>query len=392
MIQNNYLEYLEIWLKGLYSEIKFWENEVMIESGFYHDEVVTRMIRNTSFRLEDDLEGMDGKIKFLDVGSGPFSRCGFKSEKYNIQAIAVDPLAYAYNALKAKYGMYNPIDLRSGFVELLDQQFEEGEFDVVHMSNSLDHTFDALFGVYQLLHICRIGGKVILMHHENEAENENYEGLHQWNLSVHNDENSFVIWRNNERYDICKMFKDVADIEIYPDIKESESEWIYNKIIMVKKKNIKIPINRYSRLIFEGIYKYLLMMLMDENGRRNRLGLQNDFSRHVREKIAEFRIIPEVFYERMNKQGYRKVDIYGAGKIGRDLYMLCMESGIEVRTLIDRNSIKVGFLPVIAFENYEQEKDVDVVISTIEDVLEKLKSKSNKVIGVRALLEEMILS
>lgn len=48
----------------------------------------------------------------------------------------------------------------------------DGSFDVVHMSNALDHCFDPIFGLMQLISVCKIGGKVILRHNENEALNE----------------------------------------------------------------------------------------------------------------------------------------------------------------------------------------------------------------------------
>ena len=86
------------------------------------------------------------EIQFIDVGSGPFSRCGIATEKVKLEGIAVDPLADIYTILKKKNGLENGIDLRIGFVELLDKQFEKNIFDLVHMSNALDHSFDPVFG------------------------------------------------------------------------------------------------------------------------------------------------------------------------------------------------------------------------------------------------------
>lgn len=80
--------------------------------------------------------------------------------------------------------------LHMGF---LDNLFEEKMFDFVHMSNSLDHSFDAIAGTDELLYICIIGGKIVLRHHANEIEN--YDGLHQWNLSVLNEEKFFLTKR-----------------------------------------------------------------------------------------------------------------------------------------------------------------------------------------------------
>lgn len=119
-------------------------------------------------------------------------------------------------------------------MELLDNKYGQNSFDMVHMSNSLDHCFDALNGIYQLIYICKIGGKIILRHTENEAERSEYEGFHQWNLSVHNEENSFIIWRGKRRIDIAKELGEYVDIYIYPD--QKEGEWQFNKVVMIKKK------------------------------------------------------------------------------------------------------------------------------------------------------------
>ena len=385
---DSYKEYLRTWLDGIYSEIQFWENVVMKEDGDLHDKVMSRMIVNDKFTLESDLEDLEcNEVKFVDVGSGPFSRCGFRSDKYKIETIAVDPLASIYSSLKDKYGMNNQIHLRTGFVETLHEQFDEDEFDIVHMSNSLDHAFDAVFGLYELLYICKIGGKVILCHHENEAENENYSGFHQWNLSVHNQENSFVIWRKNKRFNVCEKFGEYADITVCPDQIEKENGWKYNKIVLRKKEKIAIPKNKYREVLFNEIYDFLLGLLSEENTKRNKLQLQNEFSRKVRERIEELRITPDDFYRLMIKRGYKRIDIYGAGKIGRDLYTLCIESGIYVRTLIDRSKSTYGLLPVVLADQYAYCDEVDAVISTIGKKMEiSIPTKTSKVDYIEDIL------
>ena len=169
------------------------------------------------FMLEDDIPDsmLDKEINFIDIGSGPFSRCGLITSKAILKATYVDPLAEVYQYLKKINGVDNGVNVTTSFVELLDKKFAANSFDMVHMSNALDHCFSAIDGIYQLLNICKIGGVVILRHHENEAENESYIGLHQWNLSLNNPENSFVIWREGVRIDVCKLLEDYVDFELY---------------------------------------------------------------------------------------------------------------------------------------------------------------------------------
>ena len=130
---------------------------------------------------------------------------------------------------------------------------------MVYMRNSLDHSFDPLRGLQELLYICKVGGKIILQHAENEAVNQKYSGLHQWNLSLQNEEKSFVIWSGNEHYDICEWFFGCADFELYPPEKKRGG----HTVVMTKTNRIDIPEGsaRYSKIIHDCNYKFLLDIL-----------------------------------------------------------------------------------------------------------------------------------
>lgn len=388
---SDYKEYIDTWLGGIIDEIHFWEDYVFSPTGINHEDYMERRVKNTCFRLEEDLSKLigdsDENIKILDVGSGPCSRCGYKSNKYDLDVIAVDPLAEIYNMLRERYHINSEIKIETGFVELLDKKFREESFDFVHMSNALDHAFDALYGLYELLYVCKIGGAVILRHHENEAENENYEGFHQWNLSVHNNEESFIIWRDNVRYNVCELLKDVVDISIFPDLIEEESGWHYNKIILQKKKKIKLPTYHYYDIFTQSVYNYLLSVMLKENEKRNTYGIQDAFSRKIRERIMQIRNNPEWIHQMTSNKGIKNIDIYGAGKIGRDLYTLCIESGIKVGTIIDKNVNKVGLLPVTLLKDYDSGEGMPVVVTTVsQDAICDIHKKNIKMIPVDEFL------
>lgn len=215
-------EQLDQWLNGIYNEIFFWKNYMESGGGRFKRGFASVVEKNKKFLLEDDLSffGVRDKINFIDVGSGPFSRCGFVTEKAKLSCVSVDPLADIYTILKEKNHLENGVNLEFGFVELLDKKFSENTFDFVHMSNALDHSFNPILGIAQLLYICKIGGKVILRHNENEAEAEQYDGFHQWNLSARGER--FIIWNLEEKYDIYELFGDYADIICKEDSLESQ--------------------------------------------------------------------------------------------------------------------------------------------------------------------------
>ncbi|NEX01867.1 hypothetical protein SAMN04487829_1474 [Pseudobutyrivibrio sp. NOR37] len=386
----DYIDYIRTWLSGIDDEISFWENEVFNEQGQFHNKIITRYIKDRKFKLEDDLEDYD-ECSFLDVGAGPFSRCGFESEKVKINAIAVDPLADVYRRLMEKYNLTNGIQLRTGLVEFLDELFDEETFDIVHMSNSLDHSFDPILGIYQLLYVCKIGGKVILRHHENEAENEEYEGFHQWNLSVHNQENSFMVWRENIRHNVNKLFAEYADITIYPDQKENESNWFYNKVVLTKKKTIEVPKNEYFKIFSKVIYSHFLNYSYDREQEALLYGRKNNFAKLVKDKIALLRNKAIIL---TNKTPYKKIDIYGVGGIGRDLYILLTEIGITVDKIIDKQDKHIGLLPIVTMANYVFEKEKDLIVITLDKDYEIIKRQlinkgvnEKKIIKVDQFLE-----
>lgn len=108
--------------------------------------------------------------------------------------------------------------------------------------------FDPLIGIYQMLRICKINGKVILRHHENEAVNERYEGFHKWNLSLKTEPGKFIIWNQDAKYDINELFKQYMTIVLESDIVEDISGWTYNKVIMTKVQDVEIPSNPYFEI------------------------------------------------------------------------------------------------------------------------------------------------
>ena len=133
--EREYVHILDKWLEGVPSEVKFW-NTYMASRGatgsHNWEEVISA---DRPFRLEEDLER--AATRFLDAGSGPFSRCGFKTSRTALSFVAVDALAPAYARLKQMYGIVSGMQPQFGFTEILSDIFPPESFDIVHMSNSL---------------------------------------------------------------------------------------------------------------------------------------------------------------------------------------------------------------------------------------------------------------
>ena len=56
--------------------------------------------------------------------------------------------------------------------------------DFVSARNSIDHTYDPLEAIKQMLRCVKENHIVAMDHVENEGKHQHYRGLHQWNLTL----------------------------------------------------------------------------------------------------------------------------------------------------------------------------------------------------------------
>jgi len=133
--------------------------------------------------------------RILDIGAGPMSQVGYIWPGIDVQVVVADALACEYDQIRLDIGLAIPPQAvpRVATSETLVEIFGEGAFDIVHCSNSLDHAYDPLLGVEQMLRVVKLGRPVLLQHSVNEGEKNEYAGLHQWNFEVQ--DGRFIIWR-----------------------------------------------------------------------------------------------------------------------------------------------------------------------------------------------------
>lgn len=255
--EKGFDEYLETWLDGIKSEIIFWKHFIDTNGSEWKTNWNDLISNDRKFCLDNHLETVD--TRFLDVGSGPFSSCGIKTEKTNLHLQAVDPLAFAYQALKNEADITTGVMPEYAMVERLHEKFDENTFDIVHMRNSLDHAFNPLVGIIQLLFVCKINGKIILQHARNEAENENYVGFHQWNLCGQGTD--FIIWRKGIAYNVSKMLEKYADILVDD---RPDKNWI----AVVMRKKTEVPLfdvqSKIGSMLDTKIFEKLSVLIVSD--------------------------------------------------------------------------------------------------------------------------------
>ena len=249
---DEYRKFLKIWFAGIPSEISFWSKYIADNKNV--------IFKKRDFDFEEYVKSEN--TKFLDVGSGPSSCVGTETEKTNLQFIAVDPLAHIYKLIKRENKLKTIVNPQFAMVECLNDKFPENEFDIVHMRNALDHSFNPLYGILQMLYIVKVGGKVILRHLENEAIAQNYKGFHQWNLCA--EENDYVVWRKDIKVKLSEFLGNIADVKI-----QQEDNGIV-RVILTKKNSFTLPDNPY-KYDFSEIFMNEYINLLDKVPKKNKI-------------------------------------------------------------------------------------------------------------------------
>jgi SAM-dependent methyltransferase len=233
---------LSAWLDGIQFEINFWTDWMKTRGSHWPEEFAMRLDPN---REVDTglLEGIDSaNPKVLDVGAGPASFFGHKLNGKPISLYACDPLASLYADVSSRNGIVWPVQTASGFAEDLSAFYDPCSFDLVVCRNALDHSFDPVRGIEEMLRVLRVGGGAKLIHFANEAEKNRYSGFHQWNFDII--ENRPAIWNKSESIDLLDRFEAWADVTF-----KKEGETVHFNFR--KKAELELPDTRERSRIAE---------------------------------------------------------------------------------------------------------------------------------------------
>jgi len=172
-------------LKGIYHELAFWQQFVKTDrflSGW------VKKIQTPELHQEvaDFIKSVPHET-VLDVGSGVVS---ILNGLVNVRA--VDPLGDLYRLIfdYDRHKVHPPMAFPAEELPFKD------DYDIVHISNALDHTQNPERAFHKLMRAVKPKGYLIVQGFENEATYENWQGFHQHNIYC--DENSIKIgYREN---------------------------------------------------------------------------------------------------------------------------------------------------------------------------------------------------
>ena len=220
----------------------------------------TKSAMNKNFMCSDLLYQYPNPT-VLEVGCGAYPAGSLTpGNSHSVSMTCCDALAVPYSILHSLFGIKPYVEIDFSFVERLSDRYELNSFDIVRMSNALDHSYDPFSGIFEMLKVARIGGTVRLVHRENEAERELQYGMHQWNITSKGTD-SMIIWRKDFSADIKDVLGDSVKIttKILPgSFRGGQANMIHTDI--VKLKDIQTPAKRGMNIFDETFITFSLMM------------------------------------------------------------------------------------------------------------------------------------
>ena len=202
-----------------------WLIGLRLVEPFYFDDFLTRKKDkyldrlNPNKRIEDCLKDLlinspGDRIKILDIGAGPITKVGYKLDNKVVELHPIDPLAKVYNRILNNKNIHPPVKTIFGNVEKLSKQFGENEFDLIHASNSIDHTANPVKAIKEMHYVLKPYHYLYLNHFINEGEKNNYYGLHQWNFYYKNDSLFICNKTKDIEVNISEEFKSKFSVEV----------------------------------------------------------------------------------------------------------------------------------------------------------------------------------
>jgi SAM-dependent methyltransferase len=222
--------------KGVSHELEFWRRWFETRGYLWPDDYRRRLDVDAPLEeplIVDRLPQVDADpVAILDVGAGPLTCLGKRYPGRSLAIVPVDALADEYDRLLAEFGVEPPVrtELCPG-EELLDR-FRPDTFDLAYARNSLDHSYDPVTILRNMLAVVKPGGFVVTRHVRTEGEHQSYSGLHQWNFDL--EDGRCVLWGKATKHDVAEAVGDSASVEAFSD-DDGGDDWVVCVLTKTKR-------------------------------------------------------------------------------------------------------------------------------------------------------------
>jgi len=227
-------EYERRWKRHISDELRFWDS--WLRDKPWPDQF--RFRTDPRAPLQPELVALlpagQAACRLLDVGAGPLTALGKCTPETSLEISATDALAEYFDGLLEKNGVVPPVRSLQCNAERLTSRFAPASFDLVFCQNALDHVYDPVAAIDEMIDVLKPGGAIFLRHFQNEGYREAYSGLHQWNFSVENGD--FVIWNPRVRVDVTRHLAR-WNVETSKEMTGPEEEADF--VIVVIRKSLK---------------------------------------------------------------------------------------------------------------------------------------------------------
>ena len=240
------------WHAGVASEWDYWQDWIRTRGEPWPQDFERRLDpdgRVMEDRLVDLLTRVPTeRVRILDVGAGPLTVLGKVLPGKRLEIHPIDALADDYDRLLGEAGIVPSVRTVRCTAEDVARRYAPETFDIAHARNCLDHAFDPLRAIEGMFAVVCNGGFVVLSHERNVGDATGYDGLHQWNFDVANDD--LVVWRGEFVHRIGQRLGSAAELEVQPwkgDDGRHNIDCVIHKVGTGPRRGLGAGLRRESR-------------------------------------------------------------------------------------------------------------------------------------------------
>ncbi len=203
------------WTAGKISEINFWSNWFKDNGGKWQEDYHQRL--DFQRPLQKYIEALlppanDSEAIILDVGAGPITFLGYQSQGRKLKIVPLDPLGEQYEQMWKSAGLQLPFPTIACEGEKLLEIVPENSCDLAYSRNALDHAYDPLTIIMNMVKAVRPHCYALIEVYENEGEKEKYHGFHQWNFQIKND--GLYLWNRDNNFLISPEIEKIGQLNV----------------------------------------------------------------------------------------------------------------------------------------------------------------------------------